>query len=146
MATWHQLAEPSDQRRALWTHGADRTRWAACGQAWDAVAITPKTRGLDVLTAMCLDPRDGHPVIADLLSNVLYVLVPSGTGRAAAGLPGVRVLSTGDYLMVPTTEPGSAAAHWISPPHDTTPPRLVHTDRLFDHLNQLTPDMRRQSP
>ncbi|MFD5898602.1 hypothetical protein [Streptomyces sp. NPDC060366] len=146
MATWHRLAEPSDQRRALWTNGADRTRWATCGQAWDAVAITPISRGLDVLTAMCLDPRNGHPVIADQLSDVLYVLVPSGSGRAAAGLRGVRVLSTGDYLMVPTTEPGSPAAYWISPPHDTTPLRLVRTDRLIHHLNRLTPDTRRQSP
>lgn len=146
MGMWHRLAEHSDQRRAPWTNGAGRTDWAVCGQARDAVAITPIARGLDVLTAICLDPREGHLVIADRLSDVLYVLVPSGTGRAAAGIPDMRVLSIGDHLMVPTTEPGSAVAYWISPPPDSALLRLVRTERFIHHLGRLTPDTKRQSP
>lgn len=134
--TWHRLAQPTDRRRALWASSRDRTGWRACGWTWDAVAITPISVGLDALAAMHLGTASGHPVLADRIRDVLYVLVPPGTGTAAAGLPGVRVLSRGNQLLFPDTEHGTASAHWISPPRHS--PRLVRTDRLAAHLRNLT--------
>ncbi|MBL1121065.1 hypothetical protein JK364_53930 [Streptomyces sp. 110] len=71
------------------------------------------------------------------IRDVLYILVLPGTSTAAIGLPGVRVLSTGSQLLIPVTEHGTPAAHWISPPHPS-PPRLVPTDWLTTHLRRLT--------
>ncbi|AEM88538.1 hypothetical protein [Streptomyces violaceusniger] len=133
---WYRVALPTSRRRALWAHGDDRTLWAACGCAWDAVAITPIQLGLDALTAMRLGVASGYPVLADQIHDELYILVPPGTGAAATGLPGVRVLSTGSQLLTPVTEHGTPAAHWISPPHRSRP-RLVPADRLTTHLRRL---------
>jgi hypothetical protein len=134
--TWHRLAQLSDRLREQWARSNDRTRWAACGQAWDAVAIAPISRGLDALAALRISPRRGYPVLADYVSNQLYVMVPPGTGGAAAGLPGVRVLSVGHQLLLPDTPFGTAAAHWVSPPRGTSPV-LVRPDRLSHHLRAL---------
>ncbi|MFE7451479.1 hypothetical protein [Streptomyces griseus] len=95
--------------------------------------------GLDVLVAMRLGPRSGYPVLADHIRSQLYVLVPPGTGAAAAGLPGVRVLSAGHQLLVPATRHGSPTAHLISPPREATA-LLVRTDRLTHHLRALARD------
>ncbi|MEU4898866.1 hypothetical protein AB0B12_42020 [Streptomyces sp. NPDC044780] len=135
-AAWYRVAQPTSRRRALWIHGGDRTRWAACGCAWDAVAITPIQLGLDALAAMRLGVDSGYPVLVDQIRGVLYVLVPPGTGAAVIGLPGVRVLSTGSQLLIPVTEHGTPAAHWISPPRRSRP-RLVPTGRLTMHLRGL---------
>ncbi|MFK4694147.1 hypothetical protein [Streptomyces pristinaespiralis] len=134
--SWHRLAQPTDRRRELWRRGSDSTRWIECGRRWDAVAITPLVCGLDALAAMRLGPRSGYPVLADLVRDVLYVLVPSGTGSAAAGLPGVRVLTAGSQLLFPATDHGTPAAHWISPPREALP-RLVRADRLTHHLRAI---------
>jgi hypothetical protein len=104
-----------------------------CGRSWDAIAISPITPGLDALAAMHLGVRSGYPVLADLVRDIVYVLVPPGTGSTATGLPGVRMLSTGTQLLLPATDHGTPAAHWISPPLDV-PPRLVRPDRLTHHL------------
>ena len=134
---WRRLAQPSERRRALWIRGNDRTRWATCGVVWDAVAITPMTQGLNALSAMRLGVHSGYPVLGDAIRDVLYVLVPPGTGSAAAGLPGVRVLSVGDQLLWPATDHGTPAAHWVSPPC-ATPSPLVPADRLAHHLRILS--------
>ncbi|NUH42870.1 hypothetical protein HUF15_40325 [Streptomyces samsunensis] len=134
--SWYRMAQPTSRRRALWIRGGDRTRWAACGCAWDAVAITPIQLGLDALVAMRLGTESGYRVLADQIRGVLYILVPPGTGAAAIGLPGVRVLSTGSQLLIPVTEHGTPAAHWISPPRPSRP-RLVPTGRLTTRLRRL---------
>ncbi|MGA6159118.1 hypothetical protein ACPEIC_37905 [Stenotrophomonas sp. NPDC087984] len=98
---WYRVAQPTSRRRALWIHGDDRTRWAACGRVWDAVAITPIQLGLDALAAMRLGVASGYPVLADQIRDVLYVLVPPGTGAAAVGLPGVGVLLAWELAQLP---------------------------------------------
>ncbi|WP_229839722.1 hypothetical protein [Streptomyces rubiginosohelvolus] len=118
-----------------WRHRPEHTRWQACGQSWDAVAITPISLGLAALTALRLSPRRGYPVLADHLRDCLYVMVPPGTGSAAAGLPGVRVLSDGHQLLIPHPGTGSPAAHWVSAPGAET--TLVRPDRLTHHLRAL---------
>ncbi|MFD4483335.1 hypothetical protein ACFWPU_45550 [Streptomyces sp. NPDC058471] len=138
-STWHRLGQPTDRLRVLWLRGSDRTQWLTCGQTWDAVAITPISHGLDVLAAMRVSPRRGYPVLADHLRDQLYVLVPPGTGHAAVGLPGVRVLGDGFQLLVPTTTHGSAVAHWVSRPR-VTPAPLIRPDRLAHHLRALARD------
>lgn len=102
------------------------------------MAIAPITLGLDVLAAMRLDPRGGHPVLADFVRPQLYVLVPPGTGSAAAGLPGVRVLTGGSQLLVPATTHGTPSAYWLSPPPEGAAPRLVPADQLTTHLRAAT--------
>ncbi|WP_415961958.1 hypothetical protein [Streptomyces sp. 021-4] len=77
------------------------------------------------------------------LRDQLYVLVPPGTGSAAAGLPGVRVLGAGFQLLMPTGEHGTLVAHWVSPPRGTPSP-LVRPDRLAHHLRALTGAARRE--
>lgn len=67
-----------------------------------------------------------------------YVMVAPGTGAAAAEVPGVRELSAGRYLLIPTTGHGSVSAHWISAPRTTDPLRLVDVRRLTHHLLALT--------
>jgi hypothetical protein len=136
--TWHTLAQVTDQRRALWNRGSDCTHWVECGRAWDAVAITPLSLGLDVLAAMRLGPRTGYPVLADRLRDTLYVLVPPGAGAVAETAPGIRALSRGDQLLMPCTDHGTPCAHWISPPRKV-PPRLVRADRLTAQLQELAP-------
>lgn len=137
--TWHRLAQPSNRLRAHWVRGDDRTQWVACGRTWDAVAISPISRGLDALVAMRVGPRWGYPVLADHLRDQLYVLVPPGAGRAASGLPGVRVLGDGWQLLMPVGRHGSLAAHWVSPPREIPPP-LMRPDRLIHHLRALARD------
>ncbi|MGW1037852.1 hypothetical protein ACWD4Z_37410 [Streptomyces antibioticus] len=133
--TWQRLAQPSDRLLARWRHRPELTHWEACGRGWDAVAITPISLGLAALAALRISPRRGYPVLADHLRDQLYVLVPPGTGKAAAGLAGVRVLGTGHQLLVPRPGAGSPAAHWISAPGaDLT---LVRPDRLTHHLRAL---------
>ncbi|MEU3204100.1 hypothetical protein ABZ702_09440 [Streptomyces cyaneofuscatus] len=140
---WHRLAQPNDHLRALLGGSVDRTRWVACGHSWDAVAISPMAVGLEALVAMRVGPRSGYPVLADHLRDQLYVLVPPGTGSAAAGLPGVRVLGAGFQLLMPTGEHGTLVAHWVSPPRGTPSP-LVRPDRLAHHLRALTGAARRE--
>ncbi|MCZ4101088.1 hypothetical protein [Streptomyces sp. H39-C1] len=136
-ASWHQLAVPDARCRARWARGTDATGWAECGRQWDAVAIDSCTLGLDALVAMRVGTRSGYPVLADLLRDLLYVMVAPGTGACAAEVPGVRVLSAGRYLLMPTTGHGSISAHWISAPR-TTPLRLVDVGQLTHHLIALT--------
>ncbi|MBT2469372.1 hypothetical protein J7E97_16180 [Streptomyces sp. ISL-66] len=140
--TWHSLAEVTNQRRALWARGSDHTRWAPCGAAWDAVAVTPMSLGLDALVGLGLGTGSGYPVLADRIRGILYVLVPPGEGSAAAMVSGVRALSGGDQLLMPCTDHGTPSAHWISPPREV-PPLLVPADRLAAQLQDLVADHRR---
>ena len=83
---WGELAAMTDGKRAHWAWGSNRTEFVDCGEGWQAVAVKPLRLGLDALTAMDADPRCGYPVVADHLRRVLYVLVPTGSGEAFAGI------------------------------------------------------------
>jgi hypothetical protein len=144
-STWHRLAQPTDRLRVQWVRGDERTHWVECGRSWDAVAISPISRGLDALVAMHVGPRRGYPVLADHLRDQLYVLVPPGTGHAAAGLSGVRVLGAGFQLLMPTGQQGNPVAHWVSPPRESPPP-LIRPDRLTGHLRALARDLQKEDP
>ncbi|WP_150211760.1 hypothetical protein [Streptomyces venezuelae] len=125
----------TDQRVARWRTASCGSGWVPCGRAWDAVAISPLGRGVDALAVLRISPRRGYPVLADHVQDVLYVMVPPGTGHLAAGVPGVRVLSTGAELVVPWGPHGSPAAHWVSPPREDPPP-LVQAAELADVLQR----------
>ncbi|WP_241778873.1 hypothetical protein [Streptomyces sp. AcH 505] len=129
----------TDTKRARWAHSQQRTVWAACGRRWDVVAISPADTGLAALTAMRAGTRRRHCVLTDHLRDVLYVMVPAGTGEACNGIPGVRVLSTGHQLLVPAApDNGTAVADWVSHPReDDEIPVLVETERLAAHLREL---------
>ncbi|SCF62096.1 hypothetical protein GA0115256_144114 [Streptomyces sp. DconLS] len=45
--------QPSDRPRAQWVRGDERAQWVAGGRSWDAVAISPISRGLDALVSPC---------------------------------------------------------------------------------------------
>lgn len=98
--------------------------------------------GLAALGAARADTRCGYLVLADHLRSVLYVLVPPGTGDACDGILGVRVLSHGYQLLVPTPpEHSNIVADWVSHPPGDKPPRLVQAEQLAAHLRDLTVPM-----
>jgi hypothetical protein len=91
-------------------------------------------RGLEVLDALCLGLHQGYPVLADYLTNRLYVMVEPGAGAVCRNLPGVRVLSTGSQVLVPVSGAGTAAAHWVSAPKGS---RLVDSGTLAGALLRM---------
>ncbi|MGW4758524.1 hypothetical protein [Streptomyces chartreusis] len=137
--TWHELAAVTDAKRKLWLLSRSRTGWAVCGREWDAVAVEPMAAGLDALAAMRAGTRRGYQVLADHLSDRLYVAVPANSVDAFADIPGVRVLSSGHQLLTPSTpQDGTAMADWVSHPRGDKPPALVAADRFAAHLRELT--------
>ncbi|MEW1725155.1 hypothetical protein [Streptomyces sp. NPDC093109] len=136
--TWHDLARLTDQKRARWARSTNGTSWVACGTRWDAVAIAPMETGLTALTGLRIGTRRDRLVLVDHLRDVLYVMVPPGSGAVCDGIAGVRVLSRGHQLLMPTTYGDStAAADLISHPRDGEPPALVPADRLAARLREL---------
>ncbi|WP_141747208.1 hypothetical protein [Streptomyces agglomeratus] len=125
--TWAGKRAVDARTRGLWAKGNDSTRWSRCGDAWDALVITPIGLGLAALDRMGADVRRGYPVLADHIRDRLYVMVPADTGHTAQG-PGMRVLSRDQQLLLPCTEHGTAASHWISAPRDSAPPLLPADD------------------
>ncbi|MFD0306423.1 hypothetical protein [Streptomyces sp. NPDC127119] len=118
--TWHELAAVTGAKRMLWLRS--RTRWAPCGLEWDTVAVEPMVAALDALTAMRAGTRHGYQVLADHLSDRLYIAVPTHGADAFGDIPGVRVLSVGHQLLIPNTpKEGTIVADWISYPHGSTP-------------------------
>jgi hypothetical protein len=133
--SWYALAQPSSSKRARWVRGLSRTRWAACGKDWDAVAITPLNHGLGALAGLGISPRRGCLVLADHVRDVLYVMVAPGSRNVLDGLPGVRVLSVGNELLMPATyDDSAAAADLLSHPLEGEPPALLPVDRLAGQL------------
>ncbi|MFD7015276.1 hypothetical protein [Streptomyces sp. NPDC059928] len=101
------------------------------------MAITPMETGLDALTGLRIGPRRGALVLVDHVRDVLYVMVPPGSGDVLEGLPGVRVLSVGNELLMPATyDDSTASADLISCPRDDAPPALVPADRLAEQLQE----------
>ncbi|OEJ21285.1 hypothetical protein AR457_36185 [Streptomyces agglomeratus] len=129
--TWAAKKAVDSRTRALWARGDDSTRWARCGDAWDVVVIEPIGLGLEALDQMGADPSSGYPVLADHIRDRLYVMVRAGTGHTAH-LPGTRVLSRDQQLLLPCTP----AAHWISTPRETAPP-LLRADKLALALREV---------
>jgi hypothetical protein len=131
--TWSSKSDPAAQVRELWLRADCRTDWAPCGREWDAVAVQLQ-HGLKALDALRLGLRRGYPVLADYLTNRLYVMVDPGTGAVCRDVPGVRVLSTGSQVLVPVSGAGSAAAHWVSTPKGS---RLVDSGKLAGALLRM---------
>ncbi|MFC8223548.1 hypothetical protein ACFUTY_35955 [Streptomyces sp. NPDC057362] len=131
--TWSSKADVDDLLRERWRSTVCRTDWAHCGRQWDAVAVELQ-RGLEALDALGLGLRRGYPVLADYLSNRLYVMVDPGTGHVCRDVPGVRVLSAGSQVLVPVSGAGTGAAHWVSAPRAG---RLVDSGKLATALLRL---------
>jgi hypothetical protein len=131
--TWSSKADPDGRVRERWRRADCRTDWAHCGREWDAVAVELQ-RGLDALDALGLGLQRGYPVLADYLTNRLYVMVDPGTGHVCRDVPGVRVLSAGSQVLVPVSGAGTIAAHWVSPPRAS---RLVDSGKLATALLRL---------
>ncbi|MEU0032052.1 hypothetical protein [Streptomyces sp. NPDC006335] len=129
-STWSSKADVDDLLRERWRRADCRTDWAHCGREWDAVVVELR-RGLDLLDALRLGRHRGYPVLADYLTNRLYVMVAPGTGSVCRDVPGVRVLSTGSQVLVPVSGAGTAAAHWVSVPRAS---RLVDSSKLAGAL------------
>ncbi|WP_307082130.1 hypothetical protein [Streptomyces canus] len=102
--TWHELAAVTDAKRRLWLLSRSRTGWAVCGREWEAVAVEPMAAGLDVLTAMRAGTRRGCQVLADHLSDRLYVAVPADSSNTFENIPGPSALR-----RTPTAHPEHAA-------------------------------------
>jgi hypothetical protein len=115
---WSALVEPDEQivHESQYMATSSAAELTECGLTWDAVVVAPLQRGLLALDALAVPVDAGLPVLADFTRYELVVLVEPGTGRAVAGLPGVRVLSQGSWLLVPTRGQGELAAVWLSGP------------------------------
>ncbi|MEU2076600.1 hypothetical protein [Streptomyces sp. NPDC013489] len=145
--TWRELAKVTPAKERRWQHHQNRTRWLACGIDWDAVSVEPMEAGLDALTAMRAGTRSGYWVIADRLRDRLYVAVPTGAGDVFAGLDGVRLLSTGHQLLVPSThEDATISADWVSHPQGREAPPLVDAERFAAQLRGLTAPVHERAP
>lgn len=141
LSTWYALAAVTEQRRKQWRFGGGGAGWVHCGQAWDALSISPIALGLDALTDLELSPQRGYPVLADHMRGVLYVMVAPGTAASAASLPRVRGLSVGHQLLVPYAEDGTPSAHWVSAPREDPPP-LIRADLISGALMRRTSAVR----
>jgi hypothetical protein len=93
--TWHELAAVTDAKRRLWLRSRSRTGWPVCGREWDVVVVEPMAAGLEALAAMRAGTRRGYQVLADHLSDRLYVAVPADSGDTFEDIPRVRVLPAG---------------------------------------------------
>ncbi|MET9399263.1 hypothetical protein [Kitasatospora sp. NPDC002965] len=81
--------------------------------------MAPLELGLAALDILTLPLDAGYPVLADYDRRELVVLVAVGTAVGTADgcrdLPGVRVLSTGSWLLVPANRlQCHQAATWLS--------------------------------
>ncbi|MFI1869702.1 hypothetical protein [Streptomyces jumonjinensis] len=95
------------------------SRLLPCGAGRDAVVITPMVRGLAALDSLDLPVGDGLAVLADHVHGELIVIVEGGHLPLWEGMPGVRVLSAGAWLLVPVRGSyGTPAAAWLSRPSD----------------------------
>ncbi|QKV97120.1 hypothetical protein HUT19_40090 [Streptomyces sp. NA02950] len=128
-STWGALHAPDAQTFGrLQNAGSGATRLVACGGGRDAVVISPLQRGLAALDGLDLPVEDGLSVLADHMRQELIVLVEDGSAPLWADVQGVRVLSLGSWLLVPTPGgDGSLAAAWLSPPKHNT--AAVWTDQ-----------------
>ncbi|MFD4635495.1 hypothetical protein ACFVYR_37850 [Streptomyces sp. NPDC058284] len=133
--TWHELARVTARKEIRWQRGGTRTHWLACGTGWDVVSVEPMAAGLQALAAMGASTRRGYWVIADHLRDRLYVAVPTGCGDAFKDIGGVRLLSKGHQLLIPSThEDATVSADWISHPRGSKPPALIDAERFAAHL------------
>lgn len=121
--TWAALHVPDDHTLArLRGAGTGSTRFVACGGGRDAVVISPLQRGLAALDSLGVPVEDGHSVLADHSRQELIVVVEDGWSHLWEDVPGVRVLSLGAWLLVPSVAAeGSFAAHWLSCPARDVP-------------------------
>ncbi|WP_406502839.1 hypothetical protein [Streptomyces sp. NBC_00212] len=82
-------------------------------------------------------PLNQHPKGSD--GRPLYEAPgpPPCSGAVLESLPGVRVLSVGNELLMPATyDDSTASADLISCPRDDEPPALVPADRLAEQLQE----------
>ncbi|WP_250306597.1 hypothetical protein [Streptomyces sp. A 4/2] len=113
-----------------------RTQWMACGRAWDAVAITPMSTGLDALAAM----RLGHAAAIPSSPTTSATTCTSSCRPARVQQPPVfpecacSPPATSSWCPSPST---AARPRTGSAPREATAP-LVRADRLTHHLRTLT--------
>ncbi|MFK4070436.1 hypothetical protein [Streptomyces sp. NPDC029674] len=149
--TWHELAKASADKELRWQRARMRTQWLACGagsgSGWDVVSVEPMAAGLDALTAMGAGTRRGYWVIADHLRDRLYVAVPAGPGDLFQDIDGVRLLSQGHQLLIPSTcADTTISADWISHPRGSQPPILVDAARFAAHLRDADTPTPQETP
>ncbi|MFH8343101.1 hypothetical protein [Streptomyces sp. AM6-12] len=116
--TWGDLLNPDDTTLGrLRSGGPGSTRLVLCGGGRDAVVISPLQRGLAALDALELPVEDGYSVLADHSRQELIVVVDDGWAHLWEDTPGVRVLSIGSWLLMPSPGgEGAFAARWLSRP------------------------------
>ncbi|MGW1765026.1 hypothetical protein ACWCQL_13245 [Streptomyces sp. NPDC002073] len=121
--SWSAMRDLDNRTYArLLTAGPRATRLVPCGAGRDAVVISPLRRGLAALDDLSL-PRDGgYTVLANRSRQELTVVTDDGWTHLWEGMPGVHVLSLGDWLLVPVDhDGGTLAASWLSHPREESP-------------------------
>lgn len=121
---WASLAEPDATTERLMQYGREHsTELVRCGVGWDAVVIAPLERGLAALDVLDVPVEAGFPVLADYFRRELVVQVEVGAAQCLRGVPGIRLLSAGSWLLVPVSRlQCHSAATWLSSRGDFGPP------------------------
>ncbi|MEW1616501.1 hypothetical protein [Streptomyces sp. NPDC088744] len=128
VASFH---DPDDEMaRRLRAGGLSATALTAAGASWDAVVIAPLERGLAALDALDVPLDSGFGVYADYRRYELIVHVAPGTAAdEVSDVQGVRVLSRGSWVLMPTNGDGTWEAATLSRPSGFRP-RYVDPVRL----------------
>ncbi|MFD3715972.1 hypothetical protein [Streptomyces sp. NPDC058677] len=120
----------AEMERRLSAGGTSATALTAAGTSWDAVVVAPLERGLAALDALDVPLDAGYGVYADYRRQELIVHVAPGTAAAGvADVQGVRVLSRGSWVLMPTNDDGTWEAATLSRPTGFRP-RYVDPARL----------------
>ncbi|MEU0389229.1 hypothetical protein [Streptomyces chartreusis] len=142
---WTALLSPdAETERKLRHAGPQAARLVECGHLWDAVVISPLHRGLVALDFLGLPLDAGHGVFADYARHEIIVYVgPGDAADGCAGIPGVRTLTRGSWLLVPCGDTGNWYAAVLSRPRGALP-RYVDPAALREALVRV--DAEREAP
>ncbi|MEU3902036.1 hypothetical protein [Streptomyces sp. NPDC045251] len=112
----------AEMERRLRVGGLSATALTAAGTSWDALVIAPLERGLAALDALDVPLDSGYGVYADYRRYELIVHVAPGTAAAeVSDVQGVRVLSRGSWVLMPTNGDGTWEAATLSRPTGLRP-------------------------
>ncbi|NGN68439.1 hypothetical protein G5C51_31650 [Streptomyces sp. A7024] len=123
--------DPDDEmERRLAGAGPSGTVLAAAGETWDAMVIAPLERGLAALDRLDVPFEAGYGVVADYWRHELIVHVtPHAAATTKPVVQGLRTLSSGSWVLMPTNDDGTWQAACLSRP-STASPRNIDADQL----------------
>lgn len=115
------------------------SRWSACplpaGQCWDAVRITGTAAPLVYGLMHQQTLGNTGPVVIDALADAHYWLIRPDY-QASWDFPGVRLCSTGTWVVLPPKTGLAPRVHWLARPRPDG--ALVHAPLLHSTIASVT--------